>query len=95
MVHMLVVTDDKNIDGGWISPTTVKMSPATIAERPAQRMRFEAVIFIFLFLSFVWRSICVTAIKGRPKSRTLLSKPCSAAWSITEPRMTVVPSLSW
>src|SRR5438067_7249506 len=40
-------------------------------------------------------SICVTAIKGRPKSRTLLSKPCSAAWSITEPRITVVPSHSW
>src|SRR5437762_13876411 len=53
---------------------------------------------ILLFSSFcpfhLFESSCVTAIKGRPKSRTLLSKPCSAAWSITEPRMTVVPSLS-
>jgi hypothetical protein len=49
IVHVLVVTDE-TICGGWISPTTVKMSPATIAERPAPRRRFEAVIFHFALL---------------------------------------------
>src|SRR5438270_2127412 len=50
IVHVLVVTDE-TIWGGWIRPTMAKILPATIAERPTQRMRFEAVIFIFLFLS--------------------------------------------
>src|SRR5437868_15359146 len=52
-VHVLVVIDDTTF-GGWIRPTTVKILPATIADIPAWRMRFAAVIFIFLFLSFVW-----------------------------------------
>ena len=46
IVHMPVVTDE-TMCGGWSSPTTAKMCPATTAEKPAQRMTFEAVIFIF------------------------------------------------
>ena len=53
IVHALVVTDETTC-GGWISPTIAKMLPATIADKPAPRMRFEAVIFIFLSLSFFW-----------------------------------------
>src|SRR5688500_10332442 len=41
------------------------------------------------------RPTCVTETSGSPMSRTFWSKPCSAAWSTTGPRMTVVPSLLW
>jgi hypothetical protein len=40
-----VVTDER-APGGWIACMTTKRLPATTAERPAQRMRFEAVVFI-------------------------------------------------
>ena len=36
----------------------------------------------------------VTETSGRPMSRTLWSKPWSAAWSATRPEMIVVPSFS-
>ena len=54
-VHPLTVLDDHSryaigLEGGWISPTTAKMIPATIADRPAQRRRFVAVVFIFISL---------------------------------------------
>jgi hypothetical protein len=50
IVQVLVVTDETTC-GGWISPTTAKILPANIADKPASRIRFEAVIFTFLFLS--------------------------------------------
>ena len=40
-------------------------------------------------------STWVTDSSGRPRSRTLASRPCSAAWSTTGPWRTVVPSPSW
>ena len=36
----------------------------------------------------------LTEINGKPKSRTFFSNPCSAAWSITEPVSSVLPSSS-
>src|SRR5947209_19393760 len=36
-----------------------------------------------------------TAINGKPRSRTLPSRPCSAAWSTTGPLSSVGPSISW
>jgi hypothetical protein len=47
ITHQVVVTDERT-SGGWNSPTTTKKIPATIADRPAQRMRLDAVIFILL-----------------------------------------------
>jgi hypothetical protein len=39
---------------------TAKMSPATMADKPAQRMRFEGVIFILLsVMTAVWRLVLV------------------------------------
>jgi len=47
IAHWVVVTDEKTL-GGWNIPTTTKKIPATMADGPAQRMSFEAVIFTLL-----------------------------------------------
>jgi hypothetical protein len=42
-----VVTDERT-SGGWIGWMPAKMSPATKAAKPLQRMTLDAVIFILL-----------------------------------------------
>src|SRR6266511_2305960 len=37
----------------------------------------------------------LTAISGRPRSRILISTPCSAVWSTIDPASVVVPFGSW
>src|SRR5215216_8168727 len=55
IVHRVVVTDERTL-GGWSSPRTTKQTPATIAAKPDQRMRLDAVIFTVLPLTtVVWR----------------------------------------
>src|ERR671932_621293 len=48
MAHAPVVTD-ATTSGGWIGWMPAKMSPATKAAKPLQRMRLDAVIFTLLF----------------------------------------------
>jgi hypothetical protein len=45
MTHAPVVTD-ATTSGGWIGWMPAKMSPATKAAKPLQRMSFEAVGFM-------------------------------------------------
>ena len=52
IAHVPVVTDERT-SGGWIGWMAIKMIPAAIADRPDQRMRFEALVFIG-FLSVSW-----------------------------------------
>src|SRR5215210_116657 len=47
MAHAPVGTD-ATTSGGWIGWMTAKMSPATKAAKPLQRMRLDAVTFILL-----------------------------------------------
>src|SRR5215211_1267604 len=47
IAHAPVVTDERT-SGGWIGWMPAKMSPATKAAKPLQRMRLDAVIFILL-----------------------------------------------
>jgi RNA polymerase sigma-70 factor, ECF subfamily len=47
IVHTPVVTDERT-SGGWIGWMPAKMSPATKAAKPLQRMRLDAVTFILL-----------------------------------------------
>jgi hypothetical protein len=47
IAHRAVVTDERT-SGGWSGWVTTKMIPAAIADKPAQRMRLGAVIFILL-----------------------------------------------
>jgi hypothetical protein len=47
IAHQVVVTDERT-SGGWIGWMPAKMIPAAIADKPAQRMRLDAVIFILL-----------------------------------------------
>src|SRR5215210_6843622 len=47
MAHAPVETD-ATTSGGWIGWMTAKMSPATKAAKPLQRMRLAAVTFILL-----------------------------------------------
>jgi len=47
IAHALVVTDERT-SGGWIGWMPAKMSPATKAAKPLQRMTLDAVIFILL-----------------------------------------------
>jgi hypothetical protein len=47
IVHAPVVTDERT-SGGWIGWMPAKMSPATKAAKPLQRMTLDAVIFILL-----------------------------------------------
>src|SRR5215212_1929049 len=47
MAHAPVLTD-ATTSGGWIGWMTAKMTPATKAAKPLQRMRLEAVTFISL-----------------------------------------------
>src|SRR5829696_4022563 len=56
ITHRVVVTDERTL-GGWSSPRTTKQIPATRADKPAQRMRLDAVIFISLLplTTVVWR----------------------------------------
>src|SRR5918999_2938291 len=60
IVHAPVVTDERT-SGGWIGWIPAKMIPATTAANPAQRMSFEAVIFLLL-------SFPLGAIAGLPLS---------------------------
>src|SRR5215212_5847798 len=55
MAHAPVVTD-ATTSGGWIGWMPAKMSPATRAAKPLQRMRLGAVIFILLSSLQLWRS---------------------------------------
>src|SRR5215213_11668334 len=48
MAHAPVVTE-ATTSGGWIGWMPAKMSPATKAAKPLQRMRLDAVTFILLF----------------------------------------------
>src|SRR5215211_7341282 len=52
MTHRVVDTDERTF-GGWSSPTTTKQIPATIADTPAQRMRF--LVFMCVSLMIVIR----------------------------------------
>ena len=56
IAHVLVVTDERT-SGGWIGWMAMKMIPAAIADKPAQRMSFGVVIFILLSLIAVWRLV--------------------------------------
>src|SRR5215213_5431426 len=47
MAHAPVVTE-ATTSGGWIGWIPAKMSPATSAAKPLQRMRLDAVTFILL-----------------------------------------------
>src|SRR5215212_4635165 len=55
MAHAPVVTD-ATTSGGWIGWMPAKMSPATKAAKPLQRMRLDAVTFILLSFLRLWRS---------------------------------------
>jgi len=62
MAHALVVTD-ASTSGGWIGWMPANMIPVTIADTPAQRMRFGAVILflvrslLFPFIPVGWRLV--------------------------------------
>ena len=56
IAHVLVVTDERT-SGGWIGWMAIKMIPAAIAGKPAQRMSFEVVSFILLSLTAAWRLV--------------------------------------
>src|SRR5688572_5589360 len=45
IAHRSVVTDERT-SGGWIGCMTTKRIPDSMADRPAHRMRFAAVVFI-------------------------------------------------
>jgi hypothetical protein len=45
MMNVLVLID------GWVGWIAVKIIPATMADKPAQRMSFGVVTFIFLLLN--------------------------------------------
>jgi hypothetical protein len=47
IVHAPLVTDEST-SGGWIGWMSAKMSPATKAAKPLQRMTLDAVTFISL-----------------------------------------------
>src|SRR5215213_8602759 len=49
IAHRPVVTDETT-SAGWIGWIAAKMIPATIADKPAQRISFGAVILMLLFL---------------------------------------------
>ena len=66
-VHVPVVTDERT-SGGWIGWMPAKMSPATKAAKPLQRMRLDAVTFILLFSFRRLRS-------GHLRSRVCLLPP--------------------
>src|ERR671912_392014 len=67
MAHAPVVTDERT-SGGWIGWMPAKMSPATKAAKPLQRMRRDAVTFILLFsLRRLW--------SGHLRSRVCLLPP--------------------
>jgi hypothetical protein len=44
-----VVTDEGTLTG-WNIPITVQHSPATVADKPAKRMRVDVVTFVLLSL---------------------------------------------
>src|SRR5688572_4689026 len=48
--QVAVVTDEGTLSG-WNIPTTMKHSPATMADKPAQRMRVD--VFIFVLFSLI------------------------------------------
>jgi hypothetical protein len=58
--HWVVVTDEM-ILRGWNVPTSRKKIPAIIADNPAQRIRFETVIFLVLF-SPVFRFVFICSL---------------------------------
>jgi hypothetical protein len=49
MIAYAPVVTDERTSGGWIGWMPAKMSPATNAAKPLQRMRLDAVTFILLF----------------------------------------------
>src|SRR5918996_3759155 len=75
IVHAPVVTDERT-SGGWIGWMAAKMSPATKAAKPLQRMRLDAVIFISLFsLRRLW--------SGHLRSRVCLLLPVQQKSTVT------------
>ncbi|HEY3473752.1 MAG TPA: hypothetical protein VGK56_04030, partial [Anaerolineales bacterium] len=52
-IQVAVVTDEGTLRG-WNIPMTRKHSPATMADKPAKRMRVDVVIFVLFSLSKVF-----------------------------------------
>src|SRR5215211_2485372 len=75
MAHAPVLTE-ATTSGGWMGWMTAKMSPATKAAKPLQRMRLDAVTFISLF-SF--RRL----LSGHLRSRVCLLPPVQQESTVT------------
>src|SRR5215210_5289130 len=75
MAHAPVLTD-ATTSGGWIGWMIAKMSPATKAAKPLQRMRLDAVTFILLSsLQPLW--------SGHLRSRVCLLPPLQQKSTLT------------
>ena len=91
------------------APARKNMAPMTRTQEAMVRQGCLALVMAMLRVNLsmvvpfeVWVDVAggprarrMTETRGSPMSRTFCSSPCSADWSTTWPRMTVVPSLSW
>src|SRR5215208_2473771 len=75
MAHAPVLTE-ATTSGGWMGWMIAKMSPATKAAKPDQRMRLDAVTFILLFSL---RRVC----SGHLRSRVCLLPPVQQKSTVT------------
>src|SRR5918994_5217943 len=76
MIAQAAVLTEATTSGGWIGWMPAKMSPATKAAKPLQRMRLDAVTFISLYSLRRLRS-------GHLRSRVCLLPPVQQKSTVT------------